>query len=161
MLLLTAIFLQTNVAVPGHFIAQLLPDLPKTYYPYFNLGMLTAIGYGVFYARLDFLFGVPSLAALVFAGFKLTDYHTVHGTAANWHALYIHVASWIAQFIGHGAFEHRAPALLDSLVQALVLAPFFAVFEVFYLIGIRTGVIDRIDEMIKPELEAFHNKKKK
>lgn len=25
--------------------------------------------------------------------------------------------SWIAQFIGHGAFEGRAPALLDNLLQ--------------------------------------------
>jgi len=27
------------------------------------------------------------------------------------------VGSWIAQFIGHGIFEGRAPALLDSLAQ--------------------------------------------
>ena len=27
------------------------------------------------------------------------------------------VAAWILQFIGHGVFEGRAPALLDSLDQ--------------------------------------------
>lgn len=161
LILLTALLFGTNAKIPGHYIAQLFPNLPITYYPYFNLGVLTSIGYGLFYARLDLLFGVPSAIALVFAGFKLTDYRTVHGTDANWLALYIHIASWIAQFVGHGAFEHRAPALLDSLVQALVLAPFFAVFEVFYFFGIRKGVIDRIDEMIKPEIEAFRAKKAK
>ena len=29
----------------------------------------------------------------------------------------IHVALWIAQFIGHGVFEKRAPALLESWHQ--------------------------------------------
>jgi uncharacterized membrane protein YGL010W len=32
-------------------------------------------------------------------------------------ALGIQVFSWIAQFIGHGVFEKRSPALLDNLVQ--------------------------------------------
>jgi uncharacterized membrane protein YGL010W len=32
-------------------------------------------------------------------------------------ALVIHVVAWILQFIGHGVFEGRAPALLDSLDQ--------------------------------------------
>ncbi len=32
-------------------------------------------------------------------------------------ALVIHVFGWILQFIGHGVFEGRAPALLDSLDQ--------------------------------------------
>jgi len=35
-----------------------------------------------------------------------------------WQAvLAFHVAAWIAQFIGHGVFEGRAPALLDSWDQ--------------------------------------------
>jgi hypothetical protein len=29
----------------------------------------------------------------------------------------LHLSSWIAQFIGHGVFEGRAPALMTSLVQ--------------------------------------------
>jgi uncharacterized membrane protein YGL010W len=36
-----------------------------------------------------------------------------------------HVVSWIAQFVGHGAFEGRSPALLDNLFQAIFMAPFF------------------------------------
>jgi uncharacterized membrane protein YGL010W len=35
-------------------------------------------------------------------------------------ALVIHVAAWILQFIGHGVFEGRAPALLDSLDQVRI-----------------------------------------
>lgn len=61
----------------------------------------------------------------------------------------MHGLAWIAQFIGHGVFEHRAPALLDNLVQgeafiessrggivdqlaALVLAPFFVHLEALF-----------------------------
>lgn len=47
-------------------------------------------------------------------------------------ALVVHGLAWIAQFIGHGVFEHRAPALLDNLVQALVLAPFFVHLEALF-----------------------------
>ena len=32
-------------------------------------------------------------------------------------ALVIHITGWILQFIGHGVFDGRAPALLDSLDQ--------------------------------------------
>jgi uncharacterized membrane protein YGL010W len=41
-------------------------------------------------------------------------------------ALYIHIAAWIAQFIGHGVFEKRAPALFDSLVQGTRLIRYFS-----------------------------------
>jgi uncharacterized membrane protein YGL010W len=40
---------------------------------------------------------------------------------ASWYALYLHILSWIMQFAGHGLFERRAPALLDSLVQGIIL----------------------------------------
>lgn len=32
-------------------------------------------------------------------------------------AIALNVASWIAQFIGHGVFEGRAPALFTNLTQ--------------------------------------------
>jgi uncharacterized membrane protein YGL010W len=54
---------------------------------------------------------------------------SVHPHAISW-SIGLHVASWIFQFIGHGVFEKRAPALLDSLSQALTLAPFFVWLEV-------------------------------
>ncbi|KAL3819421.1 hypothetical protein ACJIZ3_005378 [Penstemon smallii] len=38
---------------------------------------------------------------------------------------------WTGQFIGHGVFEviKRAPALLDNLAQAFLMAPFFVLLE--------------------------------
>jgi uncharacterized membrane protein YGL010W len=41
----------------------------------------------------------------------------------------LQVAGWVAQFVGHGVFEGRAPALLDNLVQAFFMAPIFVIME--------------------------------
>jgi uncharacterized membrane protein YGL010W len=48
--------------------------------------------------------------------------------------LYVHVGSWIAQFVGHGVFEKRAPALLDNLLYTLA-APLFVVVEIMFELG--------------------------
>ena len=65
-------------------------------------------------------------------------------------ASFVFLLAWIAQFVGHGVFEGRAPALLDSLVQcecvlsrwnvangdiALVLANFFVFMEGLFMLG--------------------------
>lgn len=42
-------------------------------------------------------------------------------------AALLHAASWVAQFLGHGLAEKRAPALLDNLVGgklSLLFLPF-------------------------------------
>ncbi|KAF7789331.1 hypothetical protein EIP86_000275 [Pleurotus ostreatoroseus] len=45
----------------------------------------------------------------------------------------MHAVCWIAQFIGHGVAEKRAPALLDNLLGA----PFFAHLEILFSLGYR------------------------
>lgn len=40
------------------------------------------------------------------------------------------VACWVAQFVGHGVFEGRRPALLDNVAQAFFMAPVFVLLEV-------------------------------
>uniref|UniRef100_A0A1D1YEJ7 Putative endoplasmic reticulum membrane protein C16E8.02 n=1 Tax=Anthurium amnicola TaxID=1678845 RepID=A0A1D1YEJ7_9ARAE len=37
---------------------------------------------------------------------------------------------WTGQFVGHGIFEGRAPALLNDSSQAILMAPFFVLLEV-------------------------------
>jgi len=51
--------------------------------------------------------------------------------------LAVHIVAWVIQFIGHGVFEKRAPALLDSLDQALLTAPLFVLMEVAFFLGYR------------------------
>ncbi|PWZ01590.1 DUF962-domain-containing protein [Testicularia cyperi] len=52
-------------------------------------------------------------------------------------ALGIKALGWVSQFYGHGVHEGRAPALLDNLLGAVVLAPFFVFLEVIFHFGYR------------------------
>ncbi|GAB0497323.1 hypothetical protein MMPV_008655 [Pyropia vietnamensis] len=38
-------------------------------------------------------------------------------------------AGWVAQFVGHGAFEGRRPALVDGFIDAISTAPLFVFIE--------------------------------
>lgn len=96
------------------------------------------------------------LAPLLLAGTAYSDYLTnTYGATANYWAVGIFVSSWIAQFIGHGVFEGRAPALLDNLVQALVLAPFFVWMEILFSIGYRPELRSRVDSAVEKEVEKY------
>lgn len=46
--------------------------------------------------------------------------------------LIMHIIAWLMQFVGHGIFEQRAPALLTNLAFAQI-APFFCMFEYLHL----------------------------
>ncbi|OSC98714.1 DUF962-domain-containing protein [Trametes coccinea BRFM310] len=67
-------------------------------------------------------------------------------------ALALHVASWLFQFLGHGAAERRSPALLDNLLGALVLAPFFVHLEILFLLGYKPSLRDGIEQGVQAEL---------
>ena len=96
------------------------------------------------------------LAPLLLAGTAYSDFlTTTNGATANYWAIGIFVSSWVAQFIGHGVFEGRAPALLDNLVQALVLAPFFVWMEMLFFIGYRPELKSRVDSAVEREVEKY------
>lgn len=84
---------------------------------------------------------------------------STYGATANYWAAAVFVVSWLLQFIGHGKFEGRAPALLDSLIQALVLAPFFVWFEVLFYLGYRPGLKSRLDKAVEREIQKFKTSK--
>ena len=102
------------------------------------------------------------LAPLLLAGTAYSEHLTTkYGVTANYWAGVIFVLSWIAQFIGHGVFEGRAPALLDNLVQALVLAPFFVWMEVLFFIGYRPELKSRVDSAVEREVEKYKKSRKR
>lgn len=73
------------------------------------------------------------------------------GTAAKI-AFGLHVLGWYAQIHpGHMIFEGRKPALLDSFVQSLVLAPLFVFYEVIWAIapGYKAEMHANVMEMIR------------
>ena len=102
-----------------------------------NLGTLAALTYSTLYLALS-----PNLAGLsatpiimLFAALANKLLSKYNKTRVNTVALAVHVVSWIAQFVGHGKYEGRKPALVDNLVQALFLAPLFVWYEVLFKLG--------------------------
>ena len=78
-------------------------------------GVICTLFYGALYMSLNYLYYV----------------HYLDQRQLCWNYLvYLNIASWIGQFIGHGFFEKRAPALMDNIFYAGI-APFFVVLEVF------------------------------
>ena len=121
-----------------------------------NFSTLFTIGYSVFYILLEPVAG-SIIAPLLIAQTAFWNHLTsVMPTPTYQIAAGVFLFSWIIQFIGHGKFEGRAPALLDNLVQALVLAPFFVWMEVLFKLGYRPELRKRVDLAVEKELKKFH-----
>ena len=73
--------------------------------------------------------------------------------------LVVKVFAWIFQFVGHGVFEGRAPALTDNLLLTLV-APFFVTAEVLFFFGWKKEMFNEIEEDIKKRINVFKTAKK-
>lgn len=99
---------------------------------YLTLGHLLALRFAATYCRLHIPVGICATAILVCTLYAL-DAGLVGLTLKQESGIF--VAAWIMQFIGHGVFEKKKPALLDSLEQSLVLAPYFILFEFLFLLG--------------------------
>lgn len=112
--------------------------------PYINVGSIIALSYGAYYFLLDWKCGIPAFLFLNYFAYYIKAY-TLSLSPADAaqiirYAYYTHIGSWLAQFYGHGVHEKRAPALFDNLLQAIVLAPFFVVFEIAFALGLRKNL---------------------
>lgn len=132
-----------------------VPNLPL------NFSTIGSILYSGFYILLEPVAGSILLPFIIgWTAFSNHILATSSNTAlANQIAGAIFFFSWIMQFIGHGAFEKRAPALLDNLVQALVLAPFFVFMELLFIFGYRPELQKRIDIAVEKEIAKFKAQK--
>jgi uncharacterized membrane protein YGL010W len=75
------------------------------------------------------------------------------------YTLYLKALGWITQFVGHGIFEKRAPALLTNLAFAFI-APFFCSFEILHaLFGIKDEEKKICDLIIESDI-AFYRQAK-
>ena len=97
-----------------------------------------------YYLRLDFSLGVAMVA---FFTVLLVTAWNVHGALGGlaW-VLFaaVFAGSWVAQVVGHSAFEHRKPALVDNLFQVFV-APIFVMAEWGFALGLRRELAEQVD----------------
>jgi uncharacterized membrane protein YGL010W len=132
-----------------------VPNLPL------NAGTAGAALYSTLYILMEPVAGAL-FAPLLIGGTAFANHLTsTYGATANYWAAAINVVCWIAQFVGHGKFEGRAPALLDNLVQAIFLAPFFVWFEILFSLGYRPELKRRIDLAIEQDIRKFRQNKAK
>lgn len=119
----------------GSIIASVLPA-QIFQYAQLNLAAVFMGSYWLYYSVLD------ATAALMLAPiwyglwYGSTLLARTHPDATKI-AIGIKALGWISQFYGHGVHEGRAPALIDNLLGAVVLAPFFVFLEVIFHFGYR------------------------
>jgi len=71
------------------------------------------------------------------------------GMSWGWFAFWVHLLGWVMQIgPGHGYFEGVKPALLDSLGQALGVAPFFAFLEGIWAAGIKGDLKIEVGDLV-------------
>ncbi|KAI1336421.1 DUF962-domain-containing protein [Xylariaceae sp. FL0016] len=124
-----------------------------------NLGTLAAIVWGGLYVLLEPVAGT-ALALLCLAATATGNAALSYNTAlTNQVAVTLHIVCWLFQFLGHGAFEGRAPALLDNLVQAVFLAPLFVWLELLFKFGYRRELQARVEKAVSLEIAKFRKEK--
>lgn len=154
-----------------------------------DFGLVIMLTYCSFYTFLDGFYGmICSLGICI--NFCAANYFTAHTynevivpTLAPWwskvlpvslaehlvdssNGVYVatilaHIKLWILQFIGHGAFEGRAPALLDNIAQALFMAPYFVYLEFLFMLGLRQDLWKACEKQINKNIAEFKKQSKK
>lgn len=132
-----------------------VPNLPL------NVGTVGAILYSGLYVLMEPVAGALITPFLIGGAAVANHLTSTYGATANNWAIAVHVVCWLAQFVGHGAFEGRAPALLDNLVQALFLAPFFVWFEILFSLGYRPDLKRRVNKAVEEQIKKFREEKQK
>ncbi|KAK1253698.1 hypothetical protein MKX07_001775 [Trichoderma sp. CBMAI-0711] len=125
-----------------------------------NLGTIAAFLYAALYLLLEPVAGFVLAAFCLGSTAFVNSWHLRDPTTTFQVALGVHIVCWIAQFIGHGAFEGRAPALMDNLIQAIFLAPMFVWLEMLFKLGYRRELQARVEKAVSREIAKFKNASK-
>jgi len=142
------------------FVTSLSPALADVS---INLAFAWSMIYIVSYLLMDPVaggLGATMVGALyLMTGTLVKANPTVAGYPLFQVLVVFHVAMWIAQFIGHGVFEGRAPALIESWDQALITAPLFVLLEVLFFLGYRKQFYDECMVQVKENIAEYKKSK--
>ncbi|RLN32642.1 hypothetical protein BBJ28_00000431 [Nothophytophthora sp. Chile5] len=139
---------------------EFLETLPFGQYVVLNYSAVMAGIYMLWYMALDIWAGTLGAAIIsgcyLFANYFVASASTTLNMPSMHVALAIHATAWVLQFIGHGVFERRKPALFDSLDQALITAPMFVLLEILFPLGYRPDLYQRVMKQVKINVKNFH-----
>ncbi|QCD90409.1 uncharacterized endoplasmic reticulum membrane protein C16E8.02-like isoform X2 [Vigna unguiculata] len=130
-----------------------------------NVAFVVALLYSIFYLALDLRAGslAAFLCALCWIGSSFLA-SQLRWSLAWKVVLVVQLVCWTQLFIGHGIFEKRAPALLDNLVQAFVMGPFFVLLEVLHnLFGYEPypGFHSKVQAKVEANINEWQESKQK
>jgi len=119
-----------------------------------NASLVFVMIYGGYYLSLEPQAGALATGILLFFWVTANIFfsNVAHPIAL---ATGLHIFCWALQFIGHGAFERRSPALLDNLLQAIVLAPFFVLIEVLFHVGYKPELKKAVEAKVFEKIQTF------
>ncbi|GAB2270005.1 hypothetical protein Dimus_004920 [Dionaea muscipula] len=128
-------------------------------------GLVFALAYGFFYVNLDKKAGALAAVLCFLCWVGASSLSNQLGPSLAWKvALAAQVVCWTGQFIGHGVYEKRAPALLDNLSQAFLMAPFFVLLEAlekFFEYEPYPGFHAKVRTKVAAEIRAWKEMKPK
>ncbi|GMG55700.1 unnamed protein product [Ambrosiozyma monospora] len=101
-----------------------------------KLSTIGAILYSTYYIFLSPKMGLLSLPFIVIT-YLSALYLEINYSMFRvlFYAISVNLGAWGFQFVGHFVFEKNSPAVFDDLVQPLVLAPYFVLFELVFMLG--------------------------
>lgn len=132
-----------------------------TYHCVFN-GTFALLGsYAFYYILLAPVAGISwTLCVALPMWITANFFYTTVSNPIAW-SVGVHIFSWFAQVhLGHIVYEKRKPALLDSLLQSLILAPLFVWFEVLFFAGFYPALYTDVQGRVQTELSALQSKKR-
>ena len=117
--------------------------------------VLLALFSAGFYLRLELALGVLMSVLMglsVWAGHVLAAQSTLVWLSSG---IGLFVLGWVIQFVGH-YYEGRKPAFVDD-VSGLIVGPLFVVAELAFLLGLRQGLKQQIEQRSGPEAVRAKN----
>lgn len=138
----------TNVLIHSIFVPTILFSSACMLHRVSIYGKITVthvfcLCFGIFYTLLYVPTGLLAASLLVLLNVAL-DKHWIN--LSFYEELTLFVVGWICQFIGHAFFEKKKPALFDNLVQSLVLAPYFILFELLFELGLMPQLREQLEK---------------
>jgi len=141
---------------PIHSNVPILTELSKTYSSFTpTVALYLLFPLCCYYLILDFGIGMV-LFFQFFSFFLISNYISFLPYVKNnftFVCIVIQVISWGFQFIGHGVFEGRRPALIDNIFQTLI-APMFVMVEYFIMFGLRNDLKETLMKDNKEKIKS-------
>ncbi|KAF8927436.1 hypothetical protein EDD21DRAFT_378362 [Dissophora ornata] len=141
-----------HVSASSKVLARLFQIFPP------NGSILFMASYCLYYIKLDKVAGLLTMPLFMGLAKTATEFNNTRADATKVAAL-IQIVAWSAQFIGHGVYEKRAPKLLDNLLQAVVLAPYFVAYEVLFTLGYRPKLKAELSKLVEADIREWKAKK--